>query len=132
MPKEAAAQANEKVHRQSIPTDLSSEAVDETTSELRRLLADTFALYVKTENFHWHMTGQHFRDYHLLLDERLLPFSGGERIGKVETECFLHTPPRPSQVLEMNIGGFLPADLPGESVEGGDEVFKRIADQMIG
>jgi starvation-inducible DNA-binding protein len=36
---------------------------------LRQLLADTFALYMKTKNFHWHMTGQHFRDYHLLLDE---------------------------------------------------------------
>jgi starvation-inducible DNA-binding protein len=36
---------------------------------LRKLLADTFALYVKTKNFHWHMSGQHFRDYHLLLDE---------------------------------------------------------------
>jgi len=71
MPKEAAAQAKEKVrHTQSIPTDLSSEAVNEITSELSRLLADTFALYLKTKNFHWHMFGQHFRDYHLLLDEQ--------------------------------------------------------------
>ena len=37
---------------------------------MRRLLADVFALYVKTKNFHWHMSGQHFRDYHLLLDEQ--------------------------------------------------------------
>ncbi|MBC8166375.1 MAG: DNA starvation/stationary phase protection protein [Bryobacteraceae bacterium] len=41
----------------------------EIEGELRRLLADTFALYFKTENFHWHMKGRHFRDYHLLLDE---------------------------------------------------------------
>ena len=40
------------------------------SSNLRRLLADVFALYVKTKNFHWHMSGQHFRDYHLLLDEQ--------------------------------------------------------------
>ncbi|MGH9375864.1 MAG: Dps family protein [Candidatus Acidiferrum sp.] len=48
---------------------LSCEAVTEITSELRPLLADVFALYLKTKNFHWHMTGRHFRDYHLLLDE---------------------------------------------------------------
>jgi starvation-inducible DNA-binding protein len=48
---------------------LSREAVTEISDELRQLLADTFALYVKTKNFHWHMSGIHFRDYHLLLDE---------------------------------------------------------------
>ena len=51
------------------PTDLARKGVEEITIELRKLLADTFALYVKTKNFHWHMSGQHFRDYHLLLDE---------------------------------------------------------------
>jgi len=70
MPKEAATQAKEKTQAMhEIPTDLSREGVAEITAELRRLLADTFALYLKTKNFHWHMTGQHFRDYHLLLDE---------------------------------------------------------------
>jgi starvation-inducible DNA-binding protein len=53
-----------------IPTDLSGNAVEEISSNLRRLLADVFALYVKTKNFHWHMNGPHFRDYHLLLDEQ--------------------------------------------------------------
>src|SRR5580692_9780871 len=51
------------------PTDLSSKGVGEITSALRQLLADVFVLYVKTKNFHWHMSGSHFRDYHLLLDE---------------------------------------------------------------
>jgi starvation-inducible DNA-binding protein len=51
-------------------TDLSGDAVEEISSNLRRLLADVFALYVKTKNFHWHMSGRHFRDYHLLLDEQ--------------------------------------------------------------
>jgi starvation-inducible DNA-binding protein len=51
-------------------TDLSPDAVEEISSSLRRLLADVFALYVKTKNFHWHMSGRHFRDYHLLLDEQ--------------------------------------------------------------
>src|SRR5258708_31363049 len=50
-------------------TDLSGDAVVEICGELRKLLADVFALYVKTKNFHWHMSGRHFRDYHLLLDE---------------------------------------------------------------
>ncbi|TMJ28569.1 MAG: DNA starvation/stationary phase protection protein [Alphaproteobacteria bacterium] len=51
------------------PTDLSEEAVREIAAALNALLADTFALYVKTKNFHWHVTGPHFRDYHLLLDD---------------------------------------------------------------
>src|SRR5437660_12124447 len=52
-----------------IPTDLNHNAVVEISKELRPLLADVFALYLKTKNFHWHMSGRHFRDYHLLLDE---------------------------------------------------------------
>jgi starvation-inducible DNA-binding protein len=51
-------------------TDLSGDGVEEITSNLRRLLADVFALYIKTKNFHWHISGRHFRDYHLLLDEQ--------------------------------------------------------------
>ncbi len=50
-------------------TDLSSDAVVQISDALRKLLADVFTLYVKTKNFHWHMSGKHFRDYHLLLDE---------------------------------------------------------------
>jgi starvation-inducible DNA-binding protein len=52
------------------PTDLSPEGVAPIGDELRALLADVFALYVKTKNFHWHMSGPHFRDYHLLLDDQ--------------------------------------------------------------
>src|SRR5438128_2125381 len=51
-------------------TDLSSSATAEISDGLRHLLADAFALYMKTKNFHWHMSGSHFRDYHLLLDEQ--------------------------------------------------------------
>jgi starvation-inducible DNA-binding protein len=70
MAKEAATQAKEKHHPiREIPTDLNHEGVVEITAGLRQLLADAFVLYLKTKNFHWHMTGQHFRDYHLLLDE---------------------------------------------------------------
>jgi starvation-inducible DNA-binding protein len=50
--------------------DLGRNGVQEISSDLRRLLADVFSLYLKTKNFHWHMNGRHFRDYHLLLDEQ--------------------------------------------------------------
>ena len=62
-PREAAARLN-------TPTDLSDEAIQAVSAALNGLLADTFALYVKTKNFHWHVSGPHFRDYHLLLDEQ--------------------------------------------------------------
>jgi starvation-inducible DNA-binding protein len=51
------------------PSDLGPEAVKNITGALNAVLADVFALYIKTKNFHWHMSGPHFRDYHLLLDE---------------------------------------------------------------
>jgi starvation-inducible DNA-binding protein len=52
------------------PTDLRGNAVPEISGALNVVLADMFALYLKTKNFHWHMSGPHFRDYHLLLDEQ--------------------------------------------------------------
>ena len=52
------------------PTDLPPAAVDKISAALNVLLADAFALYLKTKNFHWHISGRHFRDYHLLLDEQ--------------------------------------------------------------
>jgi starvation-inducible DNA-binding protein len=55
--------------RSEVATDLSPEAVAHISEALKPLLADVFSLYMKTKNFHWHMTGRHFRDYHLLLDE---------------------------------------------------------------
>jgi starvation-inducible DNA-binding protein len=51
------------------PSDIERKAVVEITGALNALLADVFSLYLKTKNFHWHMSGPHFRDYHLLLDE---------------------------------------------------------------
>jgi starvation-inducible DNA-binding protein len=52
------------------PTDMPHAAVDKISTALNTLLADAFALYVKTKNFHWHVSGRHFRDYHLLLDQQ--------------------------------------------------------------
>ncbi|MFZ0519805.1 MAG: DNA starvation/stationary phase protection protein [Candidatus Acidiferrales bacterium] len=70
MAKPAAAPAREHERTPAeIPTDLTPNGVAEISASLRQMLADVFALYVKTKNFHWHMTGRSFRDYHLLLDE---------------------------------------------------------------
>ena len=52
------------------PTDMPQAAVDKISVALNTLLADAFALYLKTKNFHWHISGRHFRDYHLMLDEQ--------------------------------------------------------------
>jgi starvation-inducible DNA-binding protein len=52
------------------PSDLGTDATRDIAAALNGLLADVFALYLKTKNFHWHMSGPHFRDYHLMLDEQ--------------------------------------------------------------
>src|SRR4051812_42748006 len=52
------------------PTDMPQAAADKISASLNTLLADAFALYVKTKNFHWHVSGRHFHDYHLMLDEQ--------------------------------------------------------------
>lgn len=52
------------------PTDLGTKASQSIAGSMNAILADVFALYIKTKNFHWHMSGPHFRDYHLLLDEQ--------------------------------------------------------------
>ncbi|MDB5485688.1 MAG: Ferritin, Dps family protein [Tardiphaga sp.] len=70
------------------PSDLPQEATDKISATLNVLLADTFALYLKTKNFHWHMSGRHFRDYHLMLDEQSEQILGttddmAERVRKV-------------------------------------------------
>ena len=52
------------------PTDLKAKGTKDIAAAMNAILADVFALYLKTKNFHWHMSGPHFRDYHLLLDEQ--------------------------------------------------------------
>src|SRR4029453_13303333 len=52
------------------PTDLTASATKDIAAAMNAILADVFALYLKTKNFHWHMSGPHFRDYHLLLDDQ--------------------------------------------------------------
>ncbi|MGA9671842.1 MAG: DNA starvation/stationary phase protection protein [Terracidiphilus sp.] len=62
--------AETKVAKTNVPDGFDSEQVKNLSSVLNALLADVFVLYLKTKNFHWHMSGPHFRDYHLLLDEQ--------------------------------------------------------------
>ena len=69
MSKSASARDAHTSGRLGTPTDLTAEATTDISAGLGGLLADVFALYMKTKNFHWHMSGHHFRDYHLLLDE---------------------------------------------------------------
>ena len=61
--------SDKKTPRLATPTDLGSNARKDIAGALNAILADSFALYLKTKNFHWHMSGPHFRDYHLMLDE---------------------------------------------------------------
>ena len=70
------------------PTDLKPAATRDITGALNAILADVFALYFKTKNFHWHLSGPHFRDYHLMLDEQATQLFGmtdaiAERVRKV-------------------------------------------------
>ena len=62
--------AKNKQAKLDTPTDLRSNAVSSVADALNGILADSYALYIKTKNFHWHVSGPHFRDYHLLLDDQ--------------------------------------------------------------
>ena len=71
MPTDAPAKTKKHTSpRLETPTDLGANATGDISAALNILLADFFALYLKTKNFHWHVSGPHFRDYHLLLDEQ--------------------------------------------------------------
>ena len=68
-PKKAAAAKTRRGAAIATPTDLGATATKDLSGALNAILADVFAIYLKTKNFHWHMSGPHFRDYHLLLDD---------------------------------------------------------------
>ncbi len=68
-PKKALAAKTRRAAPIATPTDLGAKATKDISGALNAILADVFAIYLKTKNFHWHMSGPHFRDYHLLLDD---------------------------------------------------------------
>ncbi len=69
-PKKAQAAKKKRGAAIATPTDLGAQATQDLSGALNAILADVFAIYLKTKNFHWHMSGPHFRDYHLLLDDQ--------------------------------------------------------------
>ncbi len=106
------------------PTGFGDNAVKALTAALNGLLADTFALYFKTKNFHWHMSGPHFRDYHLLLDEQASQIFAmtddlAERVRKVGG-ITLHSLQQAAAMTRIpaNDADFVePADMLGELME---------------
>jgi hypothetical protein len=96
------------------PTDLKPSAVPDITAALNVLLVDMFALYLKTKNFHWHMSGPHFRDYHLLLDEQGEQIFAttddiAERVRADLRHHGWHCRARPQTVAELALRQNLPA-----------------------
>src|SRR5436190_17744665 len=107
------------------PTDLSSTATKDIAAAMNGLLADVFALYVKTKNFHWHLSGPHFRDYHLLFDEQADQIFAmtdpiAERVRKVggSTLRSLGRVARMQRVMGSDAGGGEPSGLLAGRGEG--------------
>jgi starvation-inducible DNA-binding protein len=103
------------------PTDLGSNAVRDISSALNLLLADSFGLYMKTKNFHWHMSGPHFRDYHLLLDEQATQIFAttddiAERVRKIggTTLHSIGEIHRTQRILDNDAGFVTPQDMLAE------------------
>jgi len=114
-------------------TDLSREAVKDISGSMNAILADVFALYVKTKNFHWHMSGPHFRDYHLLLDEhgdQLFAMTDpiAERVRKLGglTLHSIGDIARTQRVLDNDAEYVEPLDMLAELAEDNKELTARL------
>ncbi len=114
-------------------TDLSVEAVKDISGAMNAILADVFALYVKTKNFHWHMSGPHFRDYHLLLDEQadqLFAMTDpiAERVRKLGglTLHSIGEIARTQRVLDNDAEYVEPLDMLAELAEDNKELIARL------
>src|SRR5437763_17064297 len=113
--------------------DLGAEATKDLSAALNVLLADLFALYIKTKNFHWHMSGPHFRDYHLLLDEQATQLYAmtdpiAERIRKVggPTLKSIGAIARTQRVLDNDSEYVEPLDMLAELREDSKELAARL------
>ena len=114
-------------------TDLSHAAVKDISAAMNAILADVFALYVKTKNFHWHMSGSHFRDYHLLLDEhadQLFAMTDpiAERVRKIGglTLRSIGNISRTQRVLDNDAEYVEPLDMLSELTEDNKELATRL------
>jgi starvation-inducible DNA-binding protein len=115
------------------PTDLTSNATRDLSAALTTLLADIFALYIKTKNFHWHMSGPHFRDYHLLLDEQSDQIFAttdaiAERVRKIggKTVHSIGEIARLQRVLDNDADYVTPPDMLAELREDNKELAARL------
>jgi starvation-inducible DNA-binding protein len=116
-----------------VPTDLTRSAVKDIAGAMNAILADVFALYLKTKNFHWHMSGPHFRDYHLLLDEHSDQLYGmtdpiAERIrklGGLTIKSIGHIS-RIQRVLDNDADYVDPADMIAELAEDNQTLAARL------
>jgi starvation-inducible DNA-binding protein len=116
-----------------VPTDLTRSAVKDIAGAMNAILADVFALYLKTKNFHWHMSGPHFRDYHLLLDEhgdQLYAMTDpiAERIRKIGglTIKSIGHISRIQRVLDNDADYVDPADMIAELAEDNETLAARL------
>ena len=115
------------------PTDLGANATKELTGGLNILLADVYALYIKTKNFHWHVSGPHFRDYHLLLDEQATQIDAmtdpiAERVRKLggSTIRSIGNIKRLQRVLDNDADYVTPHDMLAELREDNKEMLKHM------
>jgi len=115
------------------PTDLTRSATKDITGAMNAILADVFALYLKTKNFHWHMSGPHFRDYHLLLDEhsdQLFAMTDpiAERVRKIGglTIRSIGHLARLQRVLDNDADYVQPADMVAELAEDNKTLAARL------
>jgi starvation-inducible DNA-binding protein len=115
------------------PTDLGANATKELAGGLNILLADVFALYLKTKNFHWHVSGPHFRDYHLLLDDQATQIDGmadpiAERVRKLggTTIRSIGHIGRLQRVLDNDADYVTPHDMLAELREDNIELTKHM------
>jgi starvation-inducible DNA-binding protein len=124
-------------HRQAAPlatpTDLKAAATKDISATMNAILADVFALYLKTKNFHWHMSGPHFRDYHLLLDEQgdqifAMTDPIAERVRKIGGQTIKSIGQIASQqrVLDNNAEFVEPSDMLAELREDNQTLAARL------
>ena len=115
------------------PTDLKPAATKDIAGAMNAVLADVFALYVKTKNFHWHMSGPHFRDYHLLLDEQAdqlfaMTDTIAERVRKIggSTLKSIGQISRMQRVQDNDVDYVEPQDMLAEVREDNKELTARL------
>ena len=117
------------------PTDLDPKQVKAVAEAINGIVADTFALYVKTKNFHWHMNGPHFRDYHLLLDEQGAQIYASidplaERVRKLgqTTLTSIGAIGRRTRIKDNDSEFVDPADMLGELIDDNKACLKAMRD----